>query len=123
MADREQGGTRELYPTHTDEELRALARDVAEGRVFTDRHIRDAGLFASVFMPLVFMDDEYRARLEANPPGLVYEYLEKAGPRSVNGYPMFLSLRLLSQPDAVRMFDFYTEYQKRVADFAGAAHV
>lgn len=31
--------------------------------------------------------------------GLLYEYLDAQGPRSINGYPSFSSLRLMSKSD------------------------
>jgi hypothetical protein len=37
--------------------------------------------------------------------GLVYEYWEAAGPRSVNGFPMFLSMKLIAQESVDALLD------------------
>lgn len=44
--------------------------------------------------------------------GLVYEYLDKAGPRGINGMPNFFSCRLLNQDDAKKMFEYYEKYKE-----------
>lgn len=43
--------------------------------------------------------------------GLVYEYLDKAGPMAINGLPIFYSLRLLNKTDTDKMFDYYFKYK------------
>jgi len=74
------------------EDLKQLAIDVVENKVFTSNHLpKEAERFlCNIFMPLIFMED---------PPkdlALVYEYLEKAGPRAINGYPIFDSCHFLT---------------------------
>ncbi len=44
--------------------------------------------------------------------GLVYEYLTEAGPTSVNGCPVFFSLRLLNKVDTEKMFEYYNQYKE-----------
>ena len=83
----------------SDEELRAFVDDFVSGWVFTDRHVRDPNVLASVFMPLVFgaladWSDTGRNRI-----GLIWEYMSKAGPMCVNGYPTFFSMRLMNVED------------------------
>ena len=86
----------------TDAELRKLAMDIMEGRVFGSWQIPSeewAQMLGSVFMPLalggqdVISDDTVH----------VFEYLDKAGSRFVNGYPMFLSCQCLMADDAERL--------------------
>jgi hypothetical protein len=43
--------------------------------------------------------------------GLVYEYLDKAGPIGVNGNPIFFSANILNKEDSDKMFTFYEQYK------------
>jgi hypothetical protein len=67
------------YKPMTEEEIKKLAKDIYTGLVFTDRHIQVAS------------------------PGMIYEYMDKAGPMSINGMPMFCSFRFISQEDAKKV--------------------
>lgn len=87
----------------SDEELRELIRDFVENKIFTDRHIhRDEqmSLLAVVFLPLTFGAANM---FDAQSVGLIYERLDQAGPRSVNGYPCFTSMQLLHVKDWTRI--------------------
>ena len=44
--------------------------------------------------------------------GLIYEYFSACGPMSVNGGPIFMSLRLLNKDDSAKMFDYYNQYKE-----------
>lgn len=44
--------------------------------------------------------------------GVIYEHMSAAGPRGINGYPMFMSLRLMHRDDWKLAFD---AYEKEVA--------
>lgn len=106
---------RKLPDPETPEERRArlkkLAIDFHAGHIFSDRHIAndDTEEYASnmrmVFMPLVFMDEEGRDQLAASDPGMFYEYLSEAGPRTCNGMPMFMSMKVLNMTDTKEMFE------------------
>jgi len=43
--------------------------------------------------------------------GMIYESLDKALTRGVNGYPMFTSCGFLSKADAKRFLDYYGKYE------------
>jgi hypothetical protein len=87
------------------EELAQIARDLVHGKIFTDRHIDPGDKISMVFMILGLLDGEQMKKLQDDPPGLVFEYLDKAGEMSVNGYPMFLSMQMLSPADTETVFD------------------
>jgi len=91
----------------SDEELRAFVDDFVSGRLFTLHHMspedakRDLGL---VFMPLGLaglggcgLSDE-----DVQNIGTIYERLEVAGPRSINGWPCFFSMRIMHKGDWAR---------------------
>lgn len=85
--------------------FKQLVRDFDGGLIFSDRHVpeRDSHLLGNIFMPLMFGAFENYPKEEVDKIGMVYEYLDKAGPRSTNGYPNFMSFRLLSKEDTTRL--------------------
>jgi hypothetical protein len=102
------------YVSLTDPEVRELALGIMAGTVFTDRQLLDPQDITMVFPVLSMMTPEqYQESVidvvlpggieDAAPVGLIYEHLDKAGPRSVNGYPMFFSLRVMSPSDLERV--------------------
>jgi len=102
------------YVSLTDPEVRELALGIMAGTVFTDRQLLDPRDITMVFPVLSMMTPEqYQESVidvvlpggieDAAPVGLIYEHLDKAGPRSVNGYPMFFSLRVMSPSDLERV--------------------
>lgn len=102
--------------TKTDEEIRQLAIDVVEGRVFGSWAC-DPDSWKLVFMPLGLLGPEdvegFRDVCS------VYEYIDKAGPRTCNGYPMFMSCNMLYRNDCRRLYDAITEYIRIRSEFAG----
>lgn len=44
--------------------------------------------------------------------GLIYEYLSEAGPLSINGGPVFMSVRMLNKDDASKVFEYYETYKE-----------
>lgn len=92
-------------------ELKKLAWDIHAGKIFTDRHIRkdDYRLVASIFMPTIFMSEKQRN--EVINSGMIYEYYDKAGPRSINGYPCFMSLRILNKDDTKKIIEYVKEIE------------
>jgi hypothetical protein len=90
--------------SRTPEELKQIAIDLRAGRIWSDRHDDGRGLDA-FSMLFLLADDAFRASMKENLPGFVFEYLEKAGPRSVNDQPRFFSMQMLSRPDTEKMFE------------------
>jgi hypothetical protein len=44
--------------------------------------------------------------------GLIYEFITEAGPRSINGLPMFTSVKFLNREDASKMFEHFNLYRE-----------
>lgn len=101
-----------MIPSKTEEELKQLAREIHAGHVFTDRHVQDPNMLASVFMIFMFLDDERKRELMADPPGMIYEHLSEAGPRSVNGLPSFLSVKMLNREDTDKVIGYVKKLQE-----------
>ncbi|GAH55011.1 unnamed protein product [marine sediment metagenome] len=83
----------------TAEELKQIAVDLFHGKLFTDRHLQRVEDLTMVFMPFIFMAAKDIRKLKKDPPGMIFEYRDKAGSRSVNGMPMFFSCQMLTQDD------------------------
>src|SRR5271168_5155168 len=95
----------------TDDQLKQLAKDIHSGLVFTSNHLPmdNPALLGAVFMPLVMMNDQQQKDFTDKRPGMVYEYMDKAGPRSFDGYPMFMSLQFITIDDYEKLRVFYEE--------------
>lgn len=102
---------------YTREELKQVAMDYVDCKIFTNFHLRpgDEDMIGSVFMPLLFM-----SLWDYNPDQikLVYEYYDKQEQRSINGYPIFMSMRLMSKEDFEPFKEFVDKYQKVKKEFA-----
>lgn len=92
------------------EQLKLLAADIVEGRVFTDRDVPDVGLLKVVFMPLMFMNEEQKEAFVKNPPALIYEYISQAGPIVINGCPIFTSMRQINLSEFKIVRRYFTMY-------------
>lgn len=97
-------------------ELRQLALDVADGKVYTDRHGEDA--IESFRMLFALMSGRPK-HLEQW--GMVYEYLDKAGSRAINGRPSFFSCKILHVDDVPLFLDFYRQARDLRAAFVAGA--
>ena len=96
-------------------EIRRLAMDIADGKVFASWMLRDGladSSFGMVFMPVLLGGPPFSEEaLEADPrfpkgmntPCAFYEYYDKAGPRAINGYPIFFSCSTLLGKDVKRV--------------------
>ena len=94
-----------------EEELKKLAVDIVNGKVFTSLHLEgdDMNLLGHIFTPCLFGALE---EIDTSNLGLIYEYLDKAGPRSINGYPTFFSMKILSMADNEKLFEYMNKYRE-----------
>ncbi len=92
------------YVAKTDEEIKKLAVDLQAGKIYTDRHISSINNLEMVFMTIALGAFAEWKEEDFKKLGLVYEYLDQAGPRSINGMPCFMSHRTLSLDDARKVF-------------------
>jgi hypothetical protein len=49
--------------------------------------------------------------------GMLYEYNDKAGPRGINGYPMFTSCNIVSKADTKKFLEVYKKYEEARTEF------
>jgi hypothetical protein len=106
----------------TDEELKQIAEDMYKDLIFTSNHVRkeDSSLLSTIFMPLAFMDEKTRKEWKKNTPYIFFEYMSKAGPRAINGYPIFWSAQYLYEDDYKKVLDYYNKIESAVKKAIGA---
>jgi len=107
---------------NTEKDLKQIAMDLYEGKIFTDRHLlmdRQEHMLPSVFMPIMLGAFSSKSEEELkNTIGMIYEYYSEAGPRSINGFPIFFSLKVLSPKETEKMFLYFEEYKKMKEAFS-----
>lgn len=93
------------YRSLDEAELKELAIACVNGHVFGSWMVpeNDTHLLPSIFMVLVFLEDIERKKMKRDGVVHVYEWMKEAGPRSINGYPIFMSARFLNQEDSTRL--------------------
>lgn len=90
-----------------------MARSLFRNEIFTDLHIPEPQPQAvlTVFMPLALGGLHAFPIEELEKIGLIYEFMDKASPRSVNGLPTFMSFSLLNKEDTRYVLDKAAELQ------------
>lgn len=108
-----------MYVKRTDEELKQLAVDTAEGKVFFDMQVKDPRDLYAVFLPLAFAGEKYLESLIAQKVCYMYEYLSEAGPMAVNGMPTFMTVRFLDGEDYEKFREHLIKYVEMRKSFMG----
>lgn len=96
-----------------EEDLRKFVDGAVSGRLFTSVQVEPVSLVPVVFMPVAmgafvgWTDDEIKH------VGVIWEWMDQAGPRSVNGMPMFMSMRIMNKEDWTRALDAIVAEQER----------
>ncbi len=103
----------EPFPSQSDEQLRKIANALFHGEIFCSLQIKDSSMFSMVFMVAMFGDEAFQVKLAVHNIRFVYEYMSKALPRGVNGYPMFMSMTILNNEDADKVIAMHNELLKR----------
>lgn len=99
----------------SDLQISNLAKDIAMNKVFTSDHIpgnQVDNILGMVFMPVVLgaysdLSDEAKKDI-----GFIYEYIDKAGPRSINGFPIFFSCACVSTRDRKKIWEKVSQIEK-----------
>lgn len=93
------------YQSKSDEFLKDLALRWVTNQIFTSDQVGDRVEMQMVFMPLVFMNEDHLNWMRENKITLLYEEVRKAGPRGINGMPMFMSMQMLNEEDHKKFYD------------------
>jgi hypothetical protein len=97
---------------HTEQELRKIAKDLYDGKIFTSN---DPNVIQMSFMVLLFASEEQIPK----DIGLIYEYMSEAAPRSINGNPMFFSARFLNNEETDKVKLYLNELKELLKEFEG----
>lgn len=90
----------------TDKELYDIAIGIKAGTIFTDRHVENKQDMSYIFMPLGLMNKKQLKELGESDIGMIYEHIDNAGPRSINGYPGFFSFQILTMEETKQCMSF-----------------
>lgn len=103
----------------TDAELKQLAIDIADNKVFTSNQIgeKDSHLLLGCFMPLLFLMNDEKWADWIDKVGLVYESYSKALNTGINGLPCFSSCQILHVDQVEKMEQYMQEYIKLKTEF------
>ena len=96
----------------SDEEVRKVALDILQNRIWTDQHCGSLRNTELSFPILGMMDQEQLQKMTDEKITMIYEYMSKAGPLSCNGMPMFFSCRTANEVDAERIWAKYEEMKE-----------
>jgi hypothetical protein len=90
-------------PPITEEQIQEIALGMHRRQIFTTQHIPAAewdDMVPRVFTILRFTGF---GNVDTATIGMLWERLEHAGPRSINGYPIFLSMNMVSIADTEKI--------------------
>lgn len=96
-------------------QMKEVVLGLADCRIFTNHHI-PAGqerLIGMIFMPLAFGALKEKTDEELDNLGAVWEYYDKAGPREMNGFPIFSSVHFINMADWLRIVEAYDKEVER----------
>lgn len=104
----------EIYMPKKQSELKDIAKDLVDGKIFSDRHIPeyDRHLTSMIFMVLALGGSKFASSMIDQKITFVYEYLNETNPRAINGYPTFFTLRMLNDKDTEKMFKYYDKIKE-----------
>lgn len=88
-----------MIQSMSDAELKAFVMGFCDGQIFTNSMVEANGLLHLVFMPLALGGLE---GVDLEDLGCIWEWMKEAGPRSINGYPIFFGCRLMNKADTAR---------------------
>lgn len=102
--------------SRTPEELKKIVEDLLAQKLFTSLHLKDLNDLPRVFMPFALGAWSHFTKEAAMDIGMIYESYDQAGPRSINGLPIFTSFKLINTKDASYVFAKYKEIKKAQDD-------
>lgn len=104
--------TKKKVPRLEDDEIKRVAKGLVEGHVFT------ATMCPPDMIGHVFMVAALGGLSDFDPDdvAMLYEWLDKAGERGINGYPMFMSCRVVCHDDWNRVVEMAEKIVNAVAE-------
>lgn len=115
----EGGGVEEslaAYEERDDQKLFEIAKGIHGGTIFTSMQVRDQCDLPLVFMVLSLAGPETIEELKRDGIQVLYAYYSEAGPRGINGYPIFMSCSVLNGNE----WNKIVKYIKRIEETLSA---
>ena len=106
---------KELTRMH-EGELQKFVADSLVGRIWTSALLEKREDPATVWLPILFGAFSGWTEEDRRQIGVVWEYTDKALPRSPNGLPMFPSMRVMHIDDWKRAYPVIIQEQERMKD-------
>lgn len=99
----------------SDEQLREFVLGIVDRSLFCSLMINpnDLNLLGCIFMPLSLGALKDWSEEETADIGCLYAPMSAAGPRGINGYPMFTMVKLCHKDDWVRALAAITKEEER----------
>lgn len=100
-----------------NDELKQLALDISDSKVFGSWMLpseQAESLMSVVFMPLAFGAAE---TIKDQDVWGIYEYIDKATRQTVNGYPLFMSFKILTKAECSALSSMLEKLRKMKAEF------
>lgn len=100
----------------TNEELKKIALDLFNKRIFCNYHLTDLDEINLIFIPLIFMNEKAVDVFKSQNPRFIYQYLSEKLPRTINGFPTFASFHCLNEKETDIMLKYYEDIKKGVEE-------
>jgi hypothetical protein len=108
----------QVYSSKSVSELKKIAHDIYVGKVFCNRQV-EPSMFGTVFMVWSLLDPMEKKKMIDSGMSMVYSDMQDAGPRSVNGYPIFWSMSVLNKQDDRKVYMYYKQIQEKMGQYKG----
>lgn len=92
----------------TEQELKKLAKDVYEGTIFLANTEEALNCSFSLLLSMMTFPKDTVA---------LYENISKCGPRSINGYPFFMSCSYLNKDEWNIFIGYFEQYKELVSNW------
>ncbi len=108
----------QVYSSKSVSELKKIAHDIYIGKIFCNRQV-EPSMFGTVFMVWALLDPLEKKKMIDSGMSMVYSDMQDAGPRSVNGYPIFWSMSVLNKQDDRKVYMYYKQIQEKMGQYKG----
>lgn len=108
----------QVYSSKSVSELKKIAHDIYIGKIFCNRQV-EPSMFGTVFMVWSLLDPLEKKKMIDSGMSMVYSDMQDAGPRSVNGYPIFWSMSVLNKQDDRKVYMYYKQIQEKMGQYKG----
>lgn len=102
------------YEPKTDEQIKEIGQKLQAGQIYTSEHIHRRDDVGLAFMAFALSGPDYSDWMQANEIAVLYQDLDKAGPRSINGMPCFFSHQHLTLADWKRVQETARKIQEAI---------